>query len=482
MRIPLLGGTPQPAAVEQEWPPVAAVVPARAPAQATVGPPWFVLLAFWAFVLGGFVFGGVFLVNWRALLQRPEVTVSVPGAGQVSVGNLPVLGLTGPRTGDLRTNLASAAKNLLPAWKGTDRITILLLGIDKRDDESLEGTRSDTMMLVSIDPVGKSATMISLPRDLWVRIPPYAPSGWGGGEQRINVAHALGGAELAKRTLTADFGIPVQYYARVDFRGFEEMVNAVGGVIVDVDRPVKDDEYPTEDYGYQRIYIAPGPQLMDGRTALYYARSRHSENDFGRSRRQQKVIVAVRDRALQLNMLPKASEMLGIVQKAVSTDLSAVDMLALARLASEIDRDRIATLVVDTELVQPFIGEGGANLLAPNYPAIRRAIDNALKAASRPELRARLEVLNGSGRPGLGQQTADFLTAQGWDVARVAVADRSDEPTSSIQALTGNRAAADAVATVLRLPAGAVSDAPSSSPAADIRLTLGADFQLPAQR
>src|SRR5438445_541735 len=78
-----------------------------------------------------------------------------------------------------------------------------------------------------------------------------------------------------QRTIASDFGIKVDYYARVDFRGFEQMIDAVNGVVVDVERPIKDDEYPTEDYGYQRLYVTPGPQWMDGPTALKYARSRH---------------------------------------------------------------------------------------------------------------------------------------------------------------------------------------------------------------
>ena len=134
---------------------------------------------------------------------------------------------------------------------------------------------------------------MSLPRDLWVSIPNYGP-------QRINVAHAVGGPDLTKRTINATFGVPVQYYARVDFRGFEELIDSMGGVIVDVERPVKDDAYPTEDYGFKRIYYAPGPQLLDGRHALEYARSRHGSNDFSRARRQQSVLVSLRDRALQL--------------------------------------------------------------------------------------------------------------------------------------------------------------------------------------
>src|SRR5262249_15005137 len=141
----------------------------------------------------------------------------------------------------ITTNIVSVVKTVLPDWQGTDRVNILLLGIDKRDNEPIEGTRSDTMMLASIDPVSKSAALVSLPRDMWVRIP-----GWG--QQRINVAHAVGGPDLAMQTVSSDFGIPIQYYARVDFRGFEQMVDAVGGVVIDVDWPVKDDEYPTADY------------------------------------------------------------------------------------------------------------------------------------------------------------------------------------------------------------------------------------------
>ena len=96
--------------------------------------------------------------------------------------------------------------------------------------------------------------------------------------------------------------------------------------------PVKDDEYPTDDYGYQRVYFGPGPQLMDGHTALQYARSRHGTSDFARAGRQQKVIVSLRNRALQLNMLSKAPELVGIIQKSLSTDLTPVQMLSLGKL------------------------------------------------------------------------------------------------------------------------------------------------------
>src|SRR5207253_4402358 len=164
----------------------------------------------------------------------------------------------------------------------------------------------------------------------------------------------LGGPDLTIRTVTSDFGIPVQHYARVDFRGFEQLIDAVGGVVIDADWPVKDDEYPTADYGYQRIYFGPGPQQMDGATALEYARSRHGTNDFARAGRQQKVLVSLRNRALQLNMLSRAPELVGIVRKSLSTDLSPVQMSSLAKLLSQIDRNNITSLVIDTNYVTPF--------------------------------------------------------------------------------------------------------------------------------
>ena len=467
------------------------------PGVARSGPPLFAVVAFWAFVLGGLAFGGVFVSNWRALGARTadRATSTAPNVVTVAAGPVSVTvpvsvpmaikpstqAIAPPKPAEIVTSgIASVVKTVLPDWQGTDRINILLLGIDKRDDEPVAGTRSDTMMLVSIDPVTKSAALVSLPRDMWVTIPGCTPrEGCIGGQQRINVAHAVGGPDLSVQTVTTDFGIPVQHYARVDFRGFEQLIDAVGGVVVDVDGPVKDDEYPTPDYGYQRIYFGPGPQLMDGATALEYARSRHGTSDFARAGRQQRVLVSLRNRALQLNMLSRAPELVGIVQKSLSTDLSPVQMLGLAKLVSQIDRYRITNVVIDASYVTPFKGQDGADLLLPNFTAIKRAIDNAERAASHPELRAKVEVLNGSGTAGLGQKAADYLTAQGFNVVRIAAAERSDYRSSLVQVLTEDTGAAQALATTLRMPATAISQLPTPNAGADIRIVVGQDFRLP---
>jgi LCP family protein required for cell wall assembly len=477
------------------------------PAPGQSGPPFFAVVAFWAFCLGGLVFGLVFVDNWHALgartVQQPTGTVPnavTVGAGPMSVTvpvtipAIPAVPISAPATpraqptatpvkvaqpGSLNP-LVSVVKSVLPDWQGTDRVNILLLGIDKRDDEPIAGTRSDTIMLASIDPKTMSIALISIPRDLWVNIPGCtAVSGCVGGQQRINVAHAVGGPDLARTTVTSDFGVPIQFYARVDFRGFEQLVDAVGGVVIDVDWPVKDDEYPTADYGYQRIYFGPGPQLMDGASALEYARSRHGMTDFARAGRQQKVLVSLRNRALQMNMLSRAPELVGIIQKSLSTDLSPVQMLSLAKLVSQIDRDHISNLVIDTNYSTPFTGPSGEDVLRPNAPAIRSAIATAQKAAAHPELQARIEVLNGSGTVGLGQKAADYLTTLGYNVVRIAAAERSDYPSSVVQVLGDDHHAAQALADALRFPATAISETPTPNAEADVRVTLGQDFQLP---
>jgi polyisoprenyl-teichoic acid--peptidoglycan teichoic acid transferase len=463
-----------------------------APSPGRSGPPLFAVGAFWAFVLGGIAFGIVFLANWRALesrvVERPglQQNVVTVGAGPmsvtvpVSISPAPIAIPGAPRPAEISTGIANVVKTVLPDWPSNDRVNILLLGIDKRDDEPTGGTRSDTIMLASIDPETKSAALVSIPRDLWVAIPGCtAAQGCIGGRQRINVAHAAGGPELTRRTITSGFGVPIDYYARVDFRGFEQAVDAVGGVVIDVDWPVKDDEYPTADYGFQRIYFAPGPQLMNGATALMYARSRHGMSDFARAARQQRVLVSLRNRALQLNMLSRAPELAGIIQKSLSTDLSPVQLLAMAKLISQIDRDKITNLVVDTNYATPFRGQDGADLLEPHPAAIRAAITATQRLAAHPELRAKVEVLNGSGTVGLGQKAADYLTAQGFNVVNIAAAERSDYVSSLVQVLTQDHRAAEALATTLRVPATSISDLPTPNANADIRIVLGRDFRLP---
>ncbi|MDQ3541137.1 MAG: LCP family protein, partial [Chloroflexota bacterium] len=235
--------------------------------------------------------------------------------------------------------VAASTEEDLPEWSGTDPVTILLLGVDK----SVQGaSRTDTLILVNIDPVGKTASMLSIPRDLKVVIPGY-------GINKINAAFALGefnqvqggGAGLTIRTIEANLGVPVHHFAQVDFDGFVRMIDTVGGVTIDVPYPLKDDEYPADNYQYQRIYFPSGWQHLRGEQALQYARTRHQDGDQRRSERQQQVLLALRDQAIDLDLISKLPTLIGQFGDSVRTDISVDTAIQMARLGREIPRDQI---------------------------------------------------------------------------------------------------------------------------------------------
>ena len=233
------------------------------------------------------------------------------------------------------------------------------MGIDQRDDERGAPTRSDSMIVVSVDTASKRAAMISFPRDMWVEIPGFA-------DNRINVANFLGdatdypggGPALAKKTIEHNFGLKIDYYARIDFRGFERIVDTLGGVDVDVERAIKDDEYPTEDYGVMSIYIPEGRAAYGWQVALQYARSRHSENDFGRAQRQQRVLLAILDRAMNLDVIPKLPSLMGTLFDMVQTDIPATEFLRFATIARDINENSRDNLVIDDEAGAAVQGRG----------------------------------------------------------------------------------------------------------------------------
>lgn len=261
----------------------------------------------------------------------------------------------------------------VPEWSSKERVNIILLGTDRRENEP-DVTRTDTILIVSIDPVTKAAGVLSLPRDLWVNIPGY-------GFERINTAFEIGeyqkkggGPALLRRTLEGLLGVPMHHYALVGFTGFRKVVDQLGGVVIDVERPFRDDEFPQGNYGTRRIIFQAGLQRLDGEQALWYVRSRHADSDFGRNRRQRQFLLAVRQQALQLNMLPKAPAMLASVMDSVITDLRASEILSLARVAKDVETSRLTSRAIDELMVNPWMTPGGAAVLLPEPVAIRQVV------------------------------------------------------------------------------------------------------------
>jgi LCP family protein required for cell wall assembly len=262
----------------------------------------------------------------------------------------------------------------VPDWGQRERVNILLLGIDQRPNE--EGPwRSDTMIVVTIDPRSMTAGALSIPRDLYVEIPGY-------GEQRINMAHFLGdaygypggGPALTMKTIEYNLGIPVHYYIRINFQGFREVIDRLGGITIDVEKEIWDYRYPDGQYGYTTIHIPAGTQLMDGRTALQYARTRHSGSDFDRLRRQQQVLMAIRKKALRLDLIPKIPALASAMGQTVSTNLQLGEVVTLAQIASQIDAEDIHFAVIDESMTVPIVLDDGAEVLFPKRDKIREAV------------------------------------------------------------------------------------------------------------
>jgi LCP family protein required for cell wall assembly len=237
---------------------------------------------------------------------------------------------------------------------------VLVLGIDRRPGEA-EPFRSDTMMLARFDPRRPRTALLSIPRDLWVTIPDE-------GKNRINTAHFFGGPRLAKQTVADNFGLPVHHYVRLDFGGFERIVDALGGIDVTVRETLHDEQYPTADYGVTTIHIEAGPQHFDGATALVYARSRYSTDDFDRARRQQEVLDALRRRLFSPSILWRFPALLQAISSALETDMPVVRWGAIAMIAAR--SPTIERAVIGESETQPFTTDGGAWVLLPNWDVI----------------------------------------------------------------------------------------------------------------
>jgi len=270
-----------------------------------------------------------------------------------------------------------------PSWSGRERLNVLLLGVDTREEDAqLQNT--DTVILLSLDPLAHTAAMLSIPRDTLVDVPGIGP-------QKINSAYVLGGggdegADLARRTVEDFLDIRIHTYAIIDFNAFRATIDSVGGVRLDVPRPLRDESYPTPDYGVERIRFLAGPQLLDGEQALRYARSRHDSNDFSRARRQQAVLLALRER-LALAGIFRIPSIFDRVGPLVRTSFDADDVLPLARTALAVEAGGIRSEVLlpcDIDVPHCELSEqndAGGYYLIPDLDKVRALVTSMFAGA-----------------------------------------------------------------------------------------------------
>ncbi len=363
---------------------------------------------------------------------------------------------------------------------------IILLGTDHRPPE--EGWRTDTMILVSIDPDEKLVSMVSIPRDLYVAIPGF-------GKTRLNMADNIGEAEhypgggpgLLKATLERNLGLTFDRYVRIDFQGFADVVDILGGIDVDVRCPTELWVPNMKLSGEYLLYrtIPAGMQHMDGDLALTYCRCRAHTPVFDRDRRQREVLLGIRNRVLELGvpgLLPRLFELLESMEFHVQTDLEASEMVALAQLLTQIPLDNVSQSMIDLSLAPEWSTSEGAWVMLPDRQLIKQSMAGRMVPSTWEEkaLAAegmRIAVDNGTAIEGFASQIADRLTASGYRVVEVGKNDRLDRVETSMISYVGASSTLERLQEYLGVSAHNVRYEPDWLSGVSIRVILGTDAQ-----
>jgi LCP family protein required for cell wall assembly len=356
----------------------------------------------------------------------------IPG---LAIKNSPASGENPASQLPLSSQVPGFASDPVPQpWDGASRVTVLVMGLDYRDWEANEGPpRTDTMILLTIDPLTKTAGMLNVPRDLWVNIPGFEYG-------KINTAYPLGiaynvpggGPALAMLTIENLLGVPIDYYAIIDFYAFEQFINELGGIYIDVPAEITVDPLGE----HNTVVLQPGRQLLDGPVSLAYARNRKTAgDDFDRSQRQQEVILAIANRVLEIGpaqLAAKAPALYNQLAEGIHTDLSLDDALRLGWLALEVPMSSIqrGSIAPPKGVIFAKSPDGALDILLPVPDQVNLIRDQVFASSNMasPGLesgdeRANMEaegasivVSNGTYVEGLATKTQEYLKSQGANV------------------------------------------------------------------
>jgi len=320
--------------------------------------------------------------------------------------------------------------------EGNGRVNILLLGAGGAGHEAPDLT--DTILIASIDPVNHKTALLSIPRDLYVKVPSH-------GSMKINAVYETGkydylgrqdesnsnteavkaGFKAIDSTVEEVTGIPIHYHMLVNFQAFRQAIDTVGGVTIDVPETLYDPTF-TRENGGSAIIARPGTQTMSGTKALMYVRSRHTSSDFARSQRQRAVIIALEQKILTLGTLSspsKISQLMDAFGKNVITDLSLGNVSRLYKITKDIKPESIESVGLTDEpnvfLTTGMVGN--QSVVIPkaglyNYSAIQNFVRNKLKDGYIAKENARITVLNGTDQAGLADSVATTLKSYGYNV------------------------------------------------------------------
>ena len=359
-------------------------------------------------------------------------------------------------------------------------INVLVLGSDQVSTGSVG--RTDTIIVVSVNPDLPSVALLSIPRDFYAWIPSH-------GFDRINTAYSRGerngypggGPGLVKATIEYNLGIHVHYYALAGFDGFVSIVDTLGGVDVAVECPLSD-TFPDRDSptGQTDVDWLPGVQHLDGKHSLWYVRSRWSTNDFDRNRRQQQVLRGLYRQILTLDVVPKIPQLMGVLNETVLTDLGLDELLYLGSVGSRLDMINVKSRFVGRSAVQSWTAPNGAYVLVPYSEALGPLVEDALAppAGARAQQRAfRVEVWNATPYEGLGHVAAERLRWEGFEVVNVGPADGTYPRTQIVDFTTSSKGSAiSRLISLYRRNAADVVSQPTQESTVDFRVVLGSDY------
>jgi LCP family protein required for cell wall assembly len=428
--------------------------------------------------------------RWRPLPTAAGKTMAEPVAGTPTPSPTPPPTLTpSPTPSPAPTATATLTPvPMTPIAPGgsvglglpPNRVNIILLGMDRWDIE--RRGRTDTMILVSIDPDEPSVRMVSIPRDLWVRLP------WGG-EHKLNTAYPSGGFEGLRSTLRLNLGISVDRFVAIDFTGMRRLIDALGGVDVLVRCPLYD-VFPDPDYPtltYTLDLRTPGWYHLDGKLAMGYMRSRLTTSDYHRARRQQQVLRAMFRKLRSENLLPRIPELWPAIRRMVHTNLSLGEVVWLAWVGRRLSEDRIAhaylhaTMVSSRTLYLPPPTTGVTQPLelwiyvqtGNTIPFLRRFLTEPLP---NPAERTPVELINATGEEARGDIAEEMLAEAGFRVTRRIELRREEQPTRVIMLREGGGSEAGRLLRALRVSFSRLERAPEPDATVPYRIWLGPDF------
>ena len=379
-------------------------------------------------------------------------------------------------------------------WDGANRVTILLMGLGSCTPvcDPWYVTQSDSMMLLTMDPVSRTAGILSIPRDLWVNVPGF-DYGKLATANFIGEIYDLpgGGPGLAIQTVEQLLGIDINYYAVLDFTAFEEFINEIGGIAVDV--PYEQTVDPRGDNN--EVTLPQGVQHLDGPTALAYARNRSIGDDYARMDNQQQVVMAIRDQVLSLGTLPKLIASAPIIynnlHNGIRSNLTIKEAISLAWTAAQIPQENIKRSQIGPNEVTNSTSADGQWISLPDMEAIRAVRDEVFSTTSgvapaatayvgdpvdlRQEENATVSVLNATTTPGLASQTTNYLLDQGINVTDTGNATEKSDTTVIID-YSGKPYTVQYLVDLLNIQPNSIYSRYDPNSKVDIAILLGTDW------